>query len=495
MKPNAKMKQDLKILLVEDDDAFREQVVKLLGVYNDIFEAASLAQGRDKLANNSFDVVLLDKNLPDGNGLDLIDDIRLNNKHTVVIVLTGDSNFNLVQKCIDAGASDYLCKSENIVPDLLVRIPMAISRSALERQSENLSSRLKEAFRFEVVGRSAAMAELRTTVQSLKDSQSPVLITGESGTGKELIARRLHAVEDQASRPFVAINCGAIPENLVESELFGHVKGSFSGAHEDQIGKFELADGGDIFLDEVGELSIQTQIKLLRVLQEGEITPVGAKKTKKVSVRIIAATNQPLEDLVAQKKFREDLYYRLNVFRIPTVPLRDRLEDIPDLAQFFLTQLGGSRFSFASDALKYLSRQTWPGNIRELRNIIERAVLLAKRRASTVLEKSDLATRSTSSTQSARPTFALPQSPQDLTADRYREFLKNTEREYLRYALELCNHSLPETALKLGIGKTTLFEKLGKLGLATGKRAKESTSMPGLTTRESDSSSEVFHEA
>ena len=480
MRELTKPKQNLKILLVEDDLAFREQVVALLGVYNDISEASSLGAARTQLARTNFDVVLLDKMLPDGNGLDLIPEIKATSPQTVVVVLTGDGkNFNLVNKCLEAGASDYLYKSENIVPDLLVRIPLAMSRAAIERQSERLTERLRSAFRFEIVGRSAAMAEIRSTVQSLKGTLTPVLITGETGTGKELIAQRLHAVEDQPSRPFFAINCAAIPENLVESELFGHVKGAFSGAVQNQVGKFILANGGDLFLDEVTELPLNVQSKLLRVLQLGEVCPIGDKRTHQVSVRVIAAANKPIEDLIAQGKFREDLYYRLNVYEIRTQPLREHPEDIGDLVQFFLTNLAGPKFSVSEDALKHLSRQPWPGNIRELRNAIERAIILAKRRGAALIERQDIVTRgnSLSSAVNRGNQLSVPKTATDISPSSYQEFLQSTERDYLRTVLELCNYSTSEAASRLGIGRTTLFRKMTELGL---NRKREPA--PGLRT-------------
>lgn len=461
---NPKLNQDIRILLVEDDADFSAQVSKLLGVYNEIFEAPSMAKAREFLSEGSFDVVLLDKKLPDGNGLDLIPAIKVKNPQAVVIVLTGDSNFNLVQKCIEAGASDYLYKSENVVPDLLVRIPMAMSRALLERQSANLAIRFKEAFRYEIVGRSPEMEDLRSTVQSMKGSLSPVLITGESGTGKELVARRLNAIEDQPARPFIAINCGAIPENLVESELFGHARGAFSGAVHDQVGKFELANGGDIFLDEVGELPLPIQVKLLRVLQEGEFTPIGSKRVVKVQIRVIAATNQPLEQMVQEKKFREDLYYRLNVFRINTVPLRERGMDIPDLAQFFLTQISGPKYSWSSEALRVLEAQLWPGNIRELRNAIERAILSAKRRGTSKIEKADVIQRGPS-LGLVLGSSGMPKAVEELSNESYQDFMQAAEREYLKVALGLCRYNASEAAQRLGIGRTTLFRRANELGI------------------------------
>jgi DNA-binding NtrC family response regulator len=497
MKKVSNERQDLDILLVEDDAAFREQVVKLLGVYNDITESASMSEARSILSRSRFDVVILDKSLPDGNGLDLIPEIKTQAPSTVVIVLTGDSNFNLVKKCLDAGATDYLYKSENIVPDLLVRVPLAVSRVALEQESAQLSDRLRQAFRYEIVGRSQAMHELRTTVQSLKGSRTPVLITGETGTGKELVAKRLNAVEEKASRPFQTLNCGAIPENLVESALFGHVKGAFTGATENQVGKFALADGGDLFLDEVAELPLQTQIKLLRVLQEGEFSPVGSKDTFSVSVRVIAATNRPLEQLVDEGKFRSDLYYRLNVFPIRTVPLRERPEDISDLAQFFLVQGAGHRFELSQEGIRHLAKQTWPGNIRELRNTIERAVLLAKRRGSLMIEKQDLASRAASPSGPQRLAGPmLPKALEEVSNKAYGDFLEFQEREYLRSVLVLCEYNIAKAASHLGIGRSTIFRRLAALGLTQGQPRLSEASSEGVGLRRSsgDSAGEVSNE-
>jgi len=467
MKLTGRGHQRLEILLIEDDPDFREQVGKLLGVYNDISQASSLAEARALLQSKPkrFDVVLLDKNLPDGDGLSIIPEIKSLSQQTVVIVLTGDNNFNLVQKCLEAGASDYLYKSENIVPDLLVRIPMALSRALLEIRSASLIERLKDSFRYEIVGHSPATVDLRTTVQSLKGTHTTVLITGESGTGKELIAQRLHAIEDQSgSRPFETLNCGAIPENLVESELFGHARGAFTGANQAKVGKFKLADGGDIFLDEVAELPLSTQIKLLRILQEGEFCPVGDNTVHRVRVRIIAATNRPLEELVSKGEFREDLYYRLAVFPIQTAPLRERLEDIPSLVDFFLPKIADSRFKTTPEAVRYLQRQLWHGNIRELRNVVERAVINAKRRAAFVIEKSDIQlTPQPTGSKGGLP--GVPRLITDISPLGYQAYLEHSEREYLRATLILFKSNLTEAARQLGISRATLFRRVAELGL------------------------------
>ncbi|MGK5089418.1 sigma-54 dependent transcriptional regulator [Bdellovibrionota bacterium FG-2] len=482
MKGRNQIKQDLRILLLEDDGCFREQVVTLLGVYNDIAQAATIAQARTLLSRTTFDIVLLDKNLPDGNGLDLIPEIKAATPQTVVIILTADSNLTLVHKCLAAGASDYLHKGENIVPDLLVRIPMALSRASIERKSEQLIARFKQAFQYEIIGRSPAMAELRATVQSLKGSLTPVLISGETGTGKELIARRLHAVEDDPSRPFHGLNCAALPENLVESELFGHVRGAFSGATQDQVGKFVLADGGDLFLDEISDLPLNAQSKLLRVLQCGEVTPLGSTKTIQVNVRIIAAANKSLTTLVSQGKFRDDLYYRLNVYEIDTVPLRKHIEDIPDLVQFLLASMDKGNYSLTDSALSFITKQPWPGNVRDLRNTLERATILTGRRSSTLIERRDVETRGNNVLASGKGALGIPAAIDEVNPAAFKKFLVNCERNYLLAVLNLFDNNLGLTATSLGIGRTTLFRKMMELGLHKKSQTYGNTS-PGLTTQ------------
>lgn len=279
----------------------------MLGVYNDVSEADSLASARAVLQRETFDVVILDKGLPDGDGIELLTEIKASHPSTVVIVLTSDSDFSSVKHCIARGADDYVVKSENVVPDLLVRIPIAVSKAASTRKLANLEQLVKDAFKYEIVGKSPSTMDLRKTILSFKGSCAHVLITVESGTGKELIARRLNSIEEDRNRPFVAVNCGTIPANLLESELFGCKKGSFTGALHDKIGKFELAHNGDLFLDEIGELPLAAQVHLLRAIQQGEITRVGDSRVIRARCGIIAATNLNLLQMVREGRFLEDL--------------------------------------------------------------------------------------------------------------------------------------------------------------------------------------------
>lgn len=482
MSATRSVRSQLSILLVEDDKDFRSQLLKLLGVFNEITEAGTLSEARAKLASGSYDVVLLDKTLPDGNGLDLISEIKRRNIATAVIVFTGDSNFNLVQKCLDSGANDYLIKSEHAVSDLLVRIPMALSRIALERQSRELSRQLKASFRHELVGHSPSVIEIRSKVESLKGSRSPVLILGESGTGKELVARRLNAVEEQDTRPFIAINCGALPQNLLESELFGHKRGSFTGATSDKAGAFVLANGGDLFLDEIGELPLESQVKLLRVLQEGEVTPIGSFKPIPISVRVIAATHRPIEELVREGKFRADLYYRINVFRLNTTPLKHRSEDIPELVQFILAEIGAPNFEITSGAVEHLKKQAWPGNIRELRNTIERSIFEAKRENTKTINKNHVQVIGSVSAHDGS-SLRIPSSMDEVTPESFANFVSQMEKTYIQSVIQLCGGSMTSAAQNLGLNRATLYRKLGEASKNTVSTVgSASNAQPGLKT-------------
>lgn len=475
------IKANLKILLVEDMESFRGAVSQLLGVYNDVDEAADLASARLSLKKNNYDVVILDKGLPDGDGIELLSEIKSQSPNTVVIMLTSDSQPSSVRHCLNRGADDYVTKSENTIPDLLIRIPVAVSKAASSRRLEAVEKQLKDAFKYEIVGKSPSTVELREAILSLKNTDAHVLILGESGTGKELVARRLNAIEND-KRPFVTINCGGFVESLIESELFGHEKGAFTGATQGRAGCFELADGGDLFLDEIGELSFAVQVKLLRAIQEGEITRIGGNRIIKAKCRIIAATHQDIESMVAAGKFREDLYHRLNVVRLSTTPLRGRLDDIPDLAKMFTLQIGGAYFKISSKAIHALKDYDWPGNIRELRNVIDRSIISAKRKKSKVIEFEDLTVYPPKENVDIRMRSlqaALPLELDDITPKKYKEFLESTEREYFKTALELVDGNVLELVDRVGLSRSTVFKKLNDLGIPFRQRkAAEYTAKP-----------------
>lgn len=469
------MRSQFKILLVEDIEGFREAVSELLGVYNDIDTADCIASAQELLNKNQYDVVILDKGLPDGDGISLISPIKELLPNAVVIILTSDSDFSSVKHCIARGADDYVIKTDKIIPDLLVRIPVAVSKSASHRRLESLEQLVKEAFKYEIIGKSRSTMELREQILSLKESNAHTLITGESGTGKELIARRLNSIEENGKRPFVAINCGAISENLMESEFFGHKKGAFTGAINDRIGKFEAAHNGDLFLDEIGELPLAMQSKLLRSIQEGEITRVGDNRVIKAKCRIIAATNQNIEQMVKTGKFREDLYHRLNVVRINTTPLSERADDIGDLAKLFTLQIGGPNFKITEAAINLLSSYEWPGNIRELRNAVERAIISSRRRRSTEINFSDISihqTLETTNFKMKKIEASLPTNISELTPQKYEEFLKLVEKEYLESALAITNGNAKSLANLIGVARSTMFKKIKQSEAAVVKNGK-----------------------
>ncbi len=482
------MKDSFKILLVEDTDSFRDAVIQLIGVYNEIDPAASIQEAREALKKQRYDVVILDKSLPDGSGHTLISEIKEENPGAVVIMLTADSDFASVKKCITAGADDYVVKSPNVIPDLLVRIPLTVARAASDRRMIGLEQHIKDAFKYEIIGRAISTIELREKISSLKGTHSHVLITGESGTGKELIARRLNAIEGGLkNRPLVAINCSALPENLVESELFGHKKGAFTGAVQDKRGRFEEANGGDIFLDEIGELPLAVQAKLLRVIQDGQYFRVGDSRPMQVECRIIAATNRNVEAQVREGTFREDLYYRLNVVRIHTAPLRARKEDIPSLAQVFVMHCGHSKMTITTHAINRLVDFDWPGNIRELRNAIERGVISANHRKSNEIDYQDISIHQgmeSAGSGTREIELALPIQVTELDDGHFDKFLKAAERVYFREALRLVSDNAAELALRLKMGRSTIFKRLARVGIQRGPEKasvdEQNENSPGL---------------
>ena len=460
--------QQLRILIADDTDSFRKLVSEVVGAFHQVTEVNTFQDASCLIEDTSreFHIAILDKHFPDGDGLNLIRAARTYRPELGIIMLTADNDVKSVNSSLDAGAHDYVIKSGYAVADLIVRIQMVINRLASDTKMKRLARVAEDCFRHELVGRSPYIAELRSKIAGQKGTLSPVLICGESGTGKELIARRLHAIESDLTRPFVAINCGAIPATLIESELFGHEKGAFTGANQRKVGKFELADGGDLFLDEIGELPEQTQASLLRVLQDGEVTRVGGTQAKKVKVRIIAATNRQLDAEVTRGRFRKDLYYRLSVIRYETKSLRERPEDIEPLVEFSIAQKRHA-IPIGKDALRVLRSHRWPGNIRELQNTIERAQLSAKMRDSAGITAEDIRfdpapgdVDSTGDTQSL-----LPFDIEDLSPDSFLKSKKEFDRRYLIRALTLCDGNVALASRMLGLGRSTMFVKMNELGI------------------------------
>jgi len=368
-----------RILIVDDERSMCEMLAILLKKEGlQVCTAASRAEAADLLRAGPVELVLTDVQLPDGDGLEILRHVKAASPETAVVVMTAYGTTEMAVAARKLGAEAYILKPFD-VDELRIVVRDALANRRLREEVVRLKREVGQAYGLDrVIGVSQVMASLFEMVRAIAPTSSTVLVTGESGTGKELVARAIHGLSGRADGPFVSINCGALPDTLLESELFGHVKGAFTDARQGKKGLFEAASGGTLFLDEVGETSPPMQVKLLRALQERRIRPVGGTEEIDVDVRVIAATNAPLETLVEQKRFREDLFYRLQVIPIRTPPLRERREDIPLLAQHFLErfakEMGKRVAKISEDAMRQLQSYDWPGNVRELENVIERAV-------------------------------------------------------------------------------------------------------------------------
>ncbi len=378
------------ILVVDDDAEVRYSLNRVLSSQHyKVIEAPSGEEGVAAVKRQPPDVVLLDNRMTGISGLETLQHIRSANPKQLVILMTAYGTAQTAIEAMKFGAFDYVVKPFD--PAKLI----ALVENALRTQADIKSAGgvqpvlNSEEHKEGIVGTSAPMQQVFKIIGQVTSSDVTVMITGESGTGKELVARSIHRHSHRSSKPFVAVNCSAIPENLIESELFGHERGAFTGATAQRLGKFEVCDGGTIFLDEIGDMTPTTQTKILRVLQEGEIQRVGSSETLKVNVRVLAATNKNLEDLVREKEFREDLYYRLNVVRVRLPPLRERVEDVPQIVDFFLQSFAKAKKAKARkvspEALAILCRHNWPGNVRELENMIYRSAVIAQ--GDTILPK------------------------------------------------------------------------------------------------------------
>ena len=436
------------LLIVDDEANIRSSLEGALGRDGyQVDTAASIAEGRSKL-RESYDVVLLDVWFPDGSGLDLLAEIREAAPDTVVIMMSGHATVDAAVKATRLGAFDFLEKPLSL-DRLLILLRNAASARALSAENR----RLPRPWSLPIVGRSAAIQNLLREIELAGPSGARVLIQGENGTGKELVARALHAASGRRDMPFVAVNCAAIPEELIESELFGHERGAFTGATQARRGEFEEANRGTLFLDEVGDLSGRAQTKLLRVLQEGELTRVGANRPIKVDVRVVAATNHDLAALASSGGFREDLYFRLAVIPIAVPPLRERADDIPALVQHFAAQIvretGGKPRTFAPAALDLLRRYPFPGNVRELRNIVERVLIM-----------------SPGASIGAEQVLAVlpPGAAGAPGAGRLSDSVRDFERKEIEAALLAAGGSMTKAAARLGLERSHLYKKMKKLG-------------------------------
>jgi two-component system, NtrC family, response regulator PilR len=370
-----------KILVVDDEPSMREMLGIMLRKEGfDVLLAESRAMAAAVLSRGPVDMVITDVKLPDGDGIEILRHVKAATADTVVIVMTAFGSTQTAVAALKLGAQDYLIKPFDI-EELKIVVRSALHKQRLEEENLLLKAELRGQQGLDrIVGASGSMKRVFDLIRSIAPTSSTVLVNGESGTGKELVAKAIHALSPRRDAAFVSVNCAALPENLLESELFGHMKGAFTDAHQTKKGLFETAHRGTLMLDEVGEMPVSMQVKLLRALQEKRVRRVGATEEVEVDVRVIAATNRPLETMVRERRFREDLFYRLNVIPINVPPLRDRRDDIPLLAEHFLRafarEMGKDVTGFAPDALDRLVAYGWPGNVRELENVVERAVAL-----------------------------------------------------------------------------------------------------------------------
>ncbi|MGH9862458.1 MAG: sigma-54-dependent transcriptional regulator [Candidatus Acidiferrales bacterium] len=369
------------LLIIDDEPIGESLAVAFRRKQYEVTLAPTATEARAQLEKQLFDIVVCDITLPDATGLDLLEFTRQVSSDSLFLLMTGkEQPQELIIQALNLGADRYIVKSDRTIEEVesVVRGAEEFLRTRRERELYRRAAR--ELTRDNIIGQSRALRAALEIVRAVAPTSSTVLIAGESGTGKELVARRLHELSPRYDRPFVSLNCGAFPETLLESELFGYVRGAFTGATQSKQGLFQSADGGTLFLDEISEMSLPMQVKLLRVLQEWKVRPLGSTEERRVDVRVIAATNQDLRRRVAEKSFREDLFYRISVIPLPVPPLRERPEDIPLLALHFLQrfteQMGKPVRGLAPDALEALRRYSWPGNVRELENAIERAVAL-----------------------------------------------------------------------------------------------------------------------
>ena len=466
-----------RLLIVDDEEEIRESLQALLELERFHVETApDAASGLEALSRRSFDLVLLDLMLPDRSGLETLEAIRERDTTTPVLMLTAYGSVEAAVQAIRLGADNFLTKPWNN-DKLLLEIEQTIARRRLEAENRRLRSELRERYSFaNIVGKSEAMQEVFRLVAQVAPSRSTVLITGESGTGKELIAKAIHAHSPRADKPFIPVNSGSIPVDLLESQLFGHAKGAFTGAIAAHKGFFEIADGGTLFLDEIATLGMETQAKLLRVLQEREFMPVGSNEVVRVDVRIVAATNERLDDLVARHEFREDLFYRLNVIGVDLPPLRERRGDIPLLVRHFFDRFcqenerfidaeGHSTLHFTSEAMAALMDYNWPGNVRHLENAVERAVVLATAEEVDIHLLPEMVVTGRSSAQPRRTVDYKPAAGLSLP-----EQVEEFERALVLNELEKAAWNQTETAKRLRVALSTLNQKIQRLGIDVKRR-------------------------
>ncbi|MDO8644193.1 MAG: sigma-54 dependent transcriptional regulator [bacterium] len=449
-----------KILIVDDEEIIRRALERYLtSLGYDVLTAEDGEKGLKKAGEEMVDAALIDMMMPKLSGIELVRSLQKDQPHILKIVMTAYGTVPSAVEAVKAGAYHYLTKPFEL-EDIGLLLQKGLEHQHLREENKILKKQIQARYRFDsMVGVSPQIQEVQQIITKVAASDSTILILGESGTGKELVARAIHYNSPRADKPLIPVNCGAIPEELLESELFGHMKGAFTGAIQNKLGRFDAADQGTIFLDEIGDMSPKLQVKILRVLQERHFEPVGSTKTREVNVRIITATNKNLQELVKTGQFREDLYYRLNVIPIVVPPLRDRRGDLPVFLKHFMEQFNkenGKKVTGFSDAtLQILSRHSWPGNVRELENLVERLVIL---KGEGMIDLKDLPSHFV---DSEAPSFLGEiHIPEEGVS--FRNLVEDFETELIMKALKKTGWNKNKAAALLQLNRTTLVEKIKK---------------------------------
>ncbi|WP_445663993.1 sigma-54-dependent transcriptional regulator [Fodinibius sp. AD559] len=447
------------ILIADDEDSIRESLTIVLE--DEGYNCTAVKDGSeaiDAIDKASYDIIVTDLKMPNASGIDVLEYALKHSSDTLTIIITAHGTIETAIQALRKGAADYILKPLEF-DEVLIRIQNLLEHKNLAQENKYLREQIDKEYNFNhIIGESSAMKKVYKMVERVSQAKSNVLVTGQSGTGKELVARAIHSNSDRSKKPFLAINCGAIPENLVESELFGHKKGSFTGANSDKDGVFVAAHGGTVFLDEVAEIPLNLQVNLLRVIQEREVKPVGSNQMVSFDTRIIAATNKDIEKEVEEGNFRDDLYYRLNVVEISLPPLEQRREDIPLLAHHFLQkynkELKRNLKGINSDAMGAMMAYEWKGQVRELENVIERAVLLSDGDFLTI--------------EDLPASFKKSSDSDDfqMDSDKLDEAIQVFEKHHIQSVLKRTEGNKSEAARLLGIDPSTLYRKMERLGVS-----------------------------
>lgn len=449
--------EDAKILVIDDEKNILESIKMVLTYEN--YPVATTNNGLDGIdlfRQLKPDIVLLDVKMPGFNGIDVLKQLKGISEFSEVIMISGHSGIEEALEAAKLGAFDFLEKP--ISRDkLILTVRNAMEKVNLLKENFNLKTLSEK--KYELIGNAPGMQELRQTIRKVARTNSTVLITGESGTGKELIARNIYMLSSRKNQPFVQVNCAAIPEELIESELFGHEKGSFTGAYEKKIGKFDRAHKGSIFLDEVGDLSLKAQAKVLRVLEEGEIQRVGSDEVKHIDVRVIAATNKNLKEEIKKGAFREDLFFRLNVVPVHSPPLKERQEDIPQLVEHFIDYFSEEnnlkRKKFSDKVIQLFREYEWKGNVRELRNLVERLLIMSEGK---IITENDLP-------ESMRNNTVEKQALSFGEIKLWKDFKAHSEKYFIEEKLKLYNYNIARTAREIELPRSNLYKKIETNGI------------------------------